>query len=267
MKAGLCTIAFKKKSVDEITGMAARAGADGIELWGQPSHVSYPIEYGELEKTAEKIRSAGMTVCAFGSYFRPGTEVVFDGEEVTPENQVEATRAVGAEIIRIWAGNKEYDIATAEEREIAYAGIREIADLAARHEITVVLERHSGTLTHGWAAPETVLKEIDHPRVFLNYQAVSPASAEELAERSVSDYYSLLPHSRHAHMNNRLETDDGTMERTLLDRGIIDYSDFGDAAAKAGFDGYCMLEFPAEIRGGMSVEESVEADIRYIKSL
>ncbi len=267
MKAGLCTIAYKKLSVDEILGIASRAGAEGIELWGQPPHVAYPIDHSELEGIASKAKALGMGVCAFGSYFRPGTNVVFNDVTVTTENQIEATRALGAKIIRVWAGNKEYDIATKEEREIVYAGIREIADLGAKHDIVTVIERHSGTLTHGWAAPEEVLKEIDHPAVFLNYQAVSPASAEELAERSVSDYYTLLPCSKHAHLNNRIETGEGSMQRTLLDRGIIDYGELGAAARKAGFDGYCMLEFPAEIRGGMSVEESVAADIEYIKSL
>lgn len=45
---GVCTIAFKQKPIDDVLSLAAAAGADGVELWGQPPPRPVPHRSREL---------------------------------------------------------------------------------------------------------------------------------------------------------------------------------------------------------------------------
>jgi sugar phosphate isomerase/epimerase len=266
-RAGLCTIAFKTRAVEDVVSIAADTGASCLELWGQPPHVSYPIDQAELEALGQTAQSRGVPIVTFGSYFQPGKDVVFDGVAVTIENQVLAASRVGATLIRIWPGSKDPAGATANEKRRWYEEIRRFADAAAEAGIDTVLERHSGTLTHGWNGPFEALGEIDHPHVHLNYQIAYPMPVNEYPEHSVADYLRLLPLSRHAHIQNYIETPAGPLKRTLLDRGVVDYSRLGTACTEADYPGSLMIEFPADIRGGMNAVDAVAADIAYLDSL
>ena len=266
-RAGLCTIAFKATPIEEVISIAADAGASCLELWGQPPHVAYPIDNGALEALGQNAQSKAVPIVVFGSYFQPGKDVVYDGIEVTVENQVAAAASVGAKLIRIWAASKDLNEASTDERQRWYGEMRRFADAAGAEGIDTVLERHSGTLTHGWDAPTEVLAEIDHPRVFLNYQIAYPMPVGDYSRRCIDDYTRLLPLSRHAHIQNYIETPAGPLKRTLLDRGVVDYSKLGVACREADYRGCLMIEFPADIRGGMNAVAAVAADIAYLGAL
>lgn len=266
-RAGLCTIAFKQKPLEEVLAVAADTGASAVEVWGQPPHVSYPVDRSSLETSRAAAESHGLAIAAFGSYFQPGKPKALEGVTLDIENQVAAAEALGAGLIRIWPGSVEYEDSDEAQRASVYDEIRAFADRAGTAGIGVVLERHIGSLTHGWDAPARVLDEIGHPNVSLNYQIPYPVPVHEYGERSVDDYSQLLPRSRHAHIQNYLETPDGSLSRTLIDRGVVDYSQLRTVAEECGYDGYLMVEFAAEIRGGMSVVEAVAADIAYLDSL
>ena len=264
---GVCSIAFKERSAADALRAIAAAGADSIELWGQPPHLPFPVDEAWCADLREQASDLGLSFCALGSYYCPGRHPSYDGHPVTKKNQLTAVRALGAPIVRIWPGSAGHAATAPEERERLYAEIRDFADGARDAGILVVLERHVGSLTEGWDAPLTVLEEIDHPAVALNYQVVYPAPREELATRAVPDYRRLLPHSRHAHLQNYTAAAGDRPPRTLVADGVVDYGELGAAARECGYDGSFMIEFPADEHGETSVDDAIRADVAGVRRL
>jgi len=266
-KAGLCTVGYSKKVVSSVLDLAARAGADGVEIWGQPDHVRYPIDSAQLRELREQAEALALEVCALGSYFHAGKKVEYAKVKVDARNQLRIARELGASLIRIWAGTGTRAESSDAARKKAIDDIRAFADHAGDARIGVVLERHAGTLTHGWEGIPEILADIGHQNVALNYQVVYPATEDELEDRAVDDYATLLPLSRHAHLQNYLPADDGSLKRAFLDSGIVDYSRLGAVSRASGYTGYFMVEFPADFNDGLSDVETVRRDIDFIKRL
>lgn len=264
---GICSIAFRKRSPSEALRSIAAAGADSVELWGQPPHLPYPVDVGWCVNLRQEAEELGLHFCALGSYFRPGAHPAYEGHVVTKENQLAAAQALGAPIVRIWPGETSHATTAHTERERLYSEIRDFADAAQDVGIMVVLERHVGSLTEGWEAPLTVLAEVGHSAVSLNYQVVFPAPQEDLVSLAVADYVRLLPHSRHAHLQNYISSASEQPCRSLIEEGIVDYKDLGSTARDCGFEGSFMIEFPADERSSMSVDEAVCADVAGVRRL
>ena len=264
-KAGLCTIACRETSIFEAIDAAKSIDAEGIEIWGKPGHISYPVKKTDLLKIKEYAESKGIPICAFGSYFRAGTKTIINNVELTVENQIEIARLIDTGIIRIWAGDKNFSECTEDEIEIIINEIKSFGECAAEENIIVVLERHSGTLTNQWENVELILEKINSDNIFLNYQIPHPATGEKYRTESISDYKCLLKYSKHAHLQNYSRGD--TTKRTFLDSGIVDYSELEEAAKDAEYDGYFMVEFSAETNDGLNKLDSLRRDIKFIKNI
>jgi sugar phosphate isomerase/epimerase len=266
-RVGVCSIAFKKLPIGDALQAIADSGADVVELWAQPPHLSYPVDIGECERLRDAAAAVGLSFCALGSYYRPGSRTRYGDQEVTIANQVAATVALGAPILRVWPGNQGYDAAPPELRARVYDETRACADAAAEAGLLVVLERHSDSLTQGWHAPRQVLAEVDHPAVFLNYQVPYPEQQAELRARAVEDYERLLPACRHAHLQNYIASDTTRPPRALIAEGVVDYGRLGAAARACGYDGCFMVEFAADARRGMTAAQAIQADVAGIRRL
>src|SRR5215211_4654031 len=118
LTSGLVSITFRQLAPREIVELAAAAGLRGIE-WGGDIHVPA----GDLQ-AARRVRQltadAGLQVLAYGSYFRfqPGTAF---------EPVLETALALGAPLIRVWAGNQASAEADAAVRATIVAESRRIA--------------------------------------------------------------------------------------------------------------------------------------------
>ena len=91
IQLGVTSVTFRKKSVDEIIELARRAQLDGIE-WGGDIHVPA----GDLQSaasTAAKMRTAGLSVFSYGSYFYGDK-----GESFSPV--LSSAKTLGAPVIR-----------------------------------------------------------------------------------------------------------------------------------------------------------------------
>ncbi len=279
MKAGVCTIAMKDRSVVAAVETAARVGAGGVEIWGREPHLPSPADRASRVRLRTLLRDAGLEAVALGSYFRPDGITGLPGSSVREEERGEyvlaAARELGCPLVRIWCGRGEYEETPESRREAIYDDVRAFADAAGREGCRVVLERHNGTLTSSWVSALKVLDEIDHPGVSLCYQVPYPAPAQELRGRTADDFARLLPGCEHAHLQNYVERSqagpeaptDARLPRTLLAEGIVDYTLFGREAHRIAYDGWAMVEFPAAVRGVMSEDEALAADVAFIVSL
>ena len=119
---GLVSITFRKLTPAEIIGLVTQTPLGSIE-WGGDIHVPH----GDVKRAAEvgrMTREAGLAVSAYGSYYGETDGLVFD-------RVLDSAVALGAPVIRIWAGRKESAAAGPEDLE------RIIEDNKARYYETL----------------------------------------------------------------------------------------------------------------------------------
>ena len=176
LKSGLVSVTFRKLSPREVVDLVKKSGLDGIE-WGGDIHVPH----GDLPKAKEAgamTRDAGLEVSAYGSYYKVG-----HSDELAFEPVLDSAAALGAPLIRVWAGKKGSADADADYRRTIVEDSRRIADLAAKRGIQIAYEFHGKTLTDTRDSAVLLLKEVDHPNMKSLWQAqVKGDIGERLAD-------------------------------------------------------------------------------------
>ncbi|MGF1677842.1 MAG: sugar phosphate isomerase/epimerase family protein [Candidatus Methylacidiphilales bacterium] len=138
--------------------MSVKSGLRLIE-WGGDVHVPH----GDLvraEEVAKQTRDAGLSVAAYGSYYRVG---VSEQDGLSFSSVLETAKTLGAPVIRVWPGNRGSDKADPAFRSWVVDELRRIATMAAEVGIVVGTEYHSGTLTDTDASARALLDEVNHP--------------------------------------------------------------------------------------------------------
>ena len=160
---GLVSITFRQLIPEQIIELVAEAGLSGIE-WGGDVHVPH----GDTQcarRVRQQTQVAGLQVAAYGSYYRVGHA------ESGPFDAVLATAvALGAPVIRVWAGKQGTDTADAAYWDAVVADSVRIAEHAAGEGIAVAYEFHRNTLTDSYAATQQLLTRAAHPNLFTYWQ-------------------------------------------------------------------------------------------------
>ena len=163
LKAGVCSVTFRKLPAQEVIRLAAQAELTGIE-WGGDIHVPH----GELQiarEVARQTREAGLVVSSYGSYYRVGHD-----DEPPFEKVLATAKELGAPVIRVWAGKRGTQEATPDYWKGVVEDSWRIAQMAQRESITVCYEFHSGTLTDSAGSAKSLLKAADHPSLRTYWQ-------------------------------------------------------------------------------------------------
>ncbi len=138
IKTGVLSVTFRKLAARAIVDLAAQAGLQGIE-WGGDVHVPH----GDLSAARDARRmteDAGLAVLTYGSYFR-----CKPGEAFEPV--LASAMALGAPLIRIWAGERGSAEAAEAHREAVAEQARACVTRAGQAGIAVAFEHHANTLT------------------------------------------------------------------------------------------------------------------------
>lgn len=138
MKTSLTSVTFRKKTIEEIVDLVVQSGIDAIE-WGGDIHVP-PTNPAAAQKAAQLCLERGITVSAYGSYFRCD-----ENEDFSPV--LETALALDTKIIRIWAGRLGSKICPPETRAKLNKKLSEAVAMASEKGIMVATEYHSNTLT------------------------------------------------------------------------------------------------------------------------
>ena len=170
---GLVSITFRSLPPAEIVDLVARAGLVGIE-WGGDIHVPHG-DVSAAERVRELTESAGLTTVAYGSYYRVGPE-----SGVSFTSVLDAASALGAPVIRVWAGSK--GSADADERYLEAVAIDacRIANLAGERGIQIAFEYHGGTVADNAPATLALLARAAHPNLTTLWQ---PSTTETPGQR------------------------------------------------------------------------------------
>lgn len=190
---GLVSVTFRKLSPAEVIELARSSGLAGIE-WGGDVHVPHGDE-ALAASIGEMTRSAGLQVSAYGSYFRAG----HSEQEGLPFARVLASaRALGAPVIRIWAGTRGSAASDEAHREWVVRECRRVAGQAAEAGIRVALEYHGNTLTDTLDSTRRLLESVNHPNLRSLWQ---PVNGTPVAGR-LEELRVLEPWLEHVHVFN-----------------------------------------------------------------
>jgi 3-dehydroshikimate dehydratase len=229
LTSGLVSITFRKLPPEEIITLCGRAGVQCIE-WGGDVHVP-PGDAVRAREVGRLTREAGLEVAAYGSYYRLGPDQPGAFEAV-----MTSAAALGAPTIRVWAGNKGALETEVDERCEIIADALRVADIAARHGITVCLEYHAGTLTDERESAVALLGELAHPNIEFLWQPTNGAPVDECCQRLIE----MLPRMRNVHVFHWWPT---AAERHPLADGEVAWRSYIEIVRESGRDADMLIEF------------------------
>jgi len=154
---GLLSVTFRQRSCRDIVAFASRAGLAGIE-WGGDVHV--PSNDPATARTVRRMtEDAGLQVSAYGSYYRAGQS---EAAGVPFSQVLETAVALGAPLIRVWAGSVGSSAVGDVNRAAVVADLRRAAERAAEAGVGVATEWHGNTLTDSTESAVRLLREVGH---------------------------------------------------------------------------------------------------------
>jgi 3-dehydroshikimate dehydratase len=228
IRTGLVSITFRQLAPREIVDLVARAGLEGLE-WGGDVHV--PHGEADLAGTVGKMtREAGLAVAAYGSYYRAGEHM----EAFEPV--LETAVALGASLIRVWAGHRGSADADDAFRAAVVEDSRRIADLAAAAGVRIAYEYHGHSLTDTKDSAVALLRAVEHENVGCTWQPPRGLTAAECLD----GLDAIAPHLSNVHVFSwHPETD----KRLALAEGEAHWAQYLHRIAAVPGDRYALLEF------------------------
>lgn len=229
LKAGLVSITFRGLMPERIVQLVAEAGLQGIE-WGGDIHVPHG-DVAQAKHVRKLTLDHGLEVAAYGSYYRLGSGMAF-------EPVLASAEALGAPVIRVWAGTKGSAETTDEERAAIVRESAAIADRAAAAGIRIAYEYHGNTLTDTSASASALLEVVQHPNLYAYWQPPVGLDASERME----GLRLVLPRLSHLHVFT-WAVRDGKLERLPLREGEAEWRRYLQVASELPESRYAMLEF------------------------
>ena len=227
MLSGLTSVTFRNLSVDEIIALCVQAGLDGIE-WGSDVHV--PV--GDLalaKQVKEKCHEQGIQILAYGSYYRGGDVAQFHDVLATAQ-------AIGAKIIRIWAGYHVHpdEISDTQFNELV-SNLTQAAVLAKEKGIALGFEYHRRTMSETLAGAKRLLDPLPMDNVFTYWQP----NPDITYEQQLAELDALAPRLAHYHV---FAWEKGNI-RYPLAHGMNKWQNYIAHGAKHSYPSAAILEF------------------------
>ena len=231
IKTGLVSVTFRKLAPGAIIDLVRQADLAAIE-WGGDIHVPHG-NLQQADTVGRMTRDAGLAIAAYGSYYRVG---VSEQEGLDFDLVLETARALGAPLIRVWAGNRPSAKADADYRRSINGEARRLAQKAAAAGLVLACEYHGGTLTDTRESAVQLFADIQHPAMRAYWQAPVGASVEA----GLESLCALLPWLANAHVYH---WDAAGKTRLPLSEGAETWRRYLALIRSAGRDHYALLEF------------------------
>ena len=186
---GLTSITFRGLTSPEIINLAVKAGLDGIE-WGSDVHVPQGQE-SLARNVAAACADVGLAVTSYGSYFRAGL-----AEDPTDEIRalIKSAKALGAPVIRVWAGEKSPQEADVNYRKNVEKALTLFVEMAADEGICIATEYHRHTLTENADSALALLQAV--PGLKTYWQPNPDISEKE----NLAELQRVLPYLSNVHV-------------------------------------------------------------------
>lgn len=174
---GMVSATFRDKAAEDVIRLCTQADLEAVE-WSENAHVM-PGDPEGAKALLEMTERAGLRVAAYGSYYRLGQQE--DSEEAFCRSLVSA-EALGAPLIRIWAGTQASSATDRAEQKRLAREAALVCEVAGEKNIKVALEWHKNTLTDTNKSAMEFLREVNHENLYCLWQPTVALSMEERCE-------------------------------------------------------------------------------------
>jgi sugar phosphate isomerase/epimerase len=256
-------------SVVEFLRKAATLGYPAVELGGKRPHLS-PLDYRDeesLRPIAAAARAAGVEIATLAGYTdftagRHAAEVpLVEMQLAYVERLAWMARILGAKIVRVFSGYSPDAAHVNADWDRCVKGLREAADAAAAHGVTLGLQNHHdvGVSTAGF---EELLTDVGHPNLKAMFDPWAPAlhgedlyraalrMAPRMVQTTLADYVRIERFAYQPQLINYQRLDPPLVRAVPLGDGFIDLPAFFAGLKEGGFDGYVAYEMCSPLRGG-----------------
>ncbi|MBI1927097.1 sugar phosphate isomerase/epimerase [Candidatus Poribacteria bacterium] len=223
MKLGLCTIAFRERSLEEVMSIAADYGFDGIEIWGQEPHLSAIYDEAAVKKVKDMALRKGLEISALGSYINP----------LMPAFKI--AQGLGTNLVRVWSGGGPSKAISYEDKRLITFRFVSLAQWAQFRRITLGLEMHNNNLTDSVASILELITQVKLPSLKTYYQPLFRQNADDPYEA----VQKLALHIVNVHAQNA----DASGKGCPIADGVLDYSKIIEILSSHGYNGYIEVEF------------------------
>jgi sugar phosphate isomerase/epimerase len=228
---GLVSITFRKLTPQEVIDLVVKTGLKAIE-WGGDVHAPHG-DIARAKEVKQQTLDAGLTVAAYGSYYRIGAS---EAKGLSFESVLDSAVALGAPTIRVWAGEKGSADTSPQERKAVIDDALRIAEMAGKRDVAVSLEYHANTLTDARDSVRQLMDEISHPNLDFLWQP----SNGEAADLCIARLHDVLPRVRHIHVFHWWPTNSNWRP---LAEGEDRWPLYLEIVRSSGRSMYCLIEF------------------------
>lgn len=186
-KTGLVSISFRSLPPSEIVALTKKCGLSYIE-WGSDVHAPCDAPDALAEISALQL-AHGLQISSYGTYFKIG---LAKPEELTP--YIHAAKKLGTNILRIWVGQKNYELYTAAELKSLFDDAAVCAKMAEDAGVILCAECHPNTVTNCLEGAEALLAHTHSPAFQMYWQPNQFRSVESNCAyaRAVAPYVKII---------------------------------------------------------------------------
>lgn len=162
-ETGLVSVSFRSLEPTEIVKLCAENDLGYIE-WGSDIHA--PCDnFAKLEEIVALQENSGLKCSSYGTYFRIGAN---DCPELY--SYIKAAKMLGADILRLWCGDKNYTDMTDDERSFIISESKKAAKIAEDEGVTLCMECHNKTFTNHVDGALRLMSEVDSANFCMYWQ-------------------------------------------------------------------------------------------------
>ena len=151
-KLGLCSVTFRKKSVEQVVEIAQKAGIGSIE-WGADVHVRTLEDARRVKALCD---GAGIAISSYGSYVNSA-----DYDESKWNETCRLAKEMGASSVRIWLGRKNSEETSEAEYRLLLENTKKMCIAAEGYGLVVCPECHDHTFNNNTDAFLKIREDIN----------------------------------------------------------------------------------------------------------
>lgn len=236
LRSGLVSVTYRALPPREIINACVEAKLEGIE-WGGDVHVP-PDNLDNAREVGQMTREAGLDVAAYGSYYR------CDGAPFEPI--LETALALGAPLIRVWAGKTDASQVSEFERARIGNKLAKISEMARASGVQVATEFHGGTLTATGTDARNMLDSVNARTKSQMQSLWQPlrrgANFDVCVEENLAELNAVEPYVSNIHVYEWADDADGKRQRLSLE-GSAQWPRYIEKLPLFGGDRWLLLEF------------------------
>lgn len=165
MDIGITSVTFRSLDYETIIKYCVDCGIKYIG-WGSDVHV-LPGDIEMAKKVYDEMIKNNLVITSYESYY---TCCKYENPQEEFKKYLETCRVLCAPVIRIWAGNMDYEKGGEEYFNKVVNESKMLCDMAKEYGVTVAYECHSSTLTYTSDCSLRLLKAVNKDNIGIYFQ-------------------------------------------------------------------------------------------------